>query len=120
MAEQAKWIIEAGNDCIVVGAWALDWPGADPWGPMAALDPVCCVLLPDVEIAVQRNAGDLHRQGQFSVSEEHVRSAYRLAWSRWRSQPRAIVIDNSRMSPQETVDALERETARLIGGPSTR
>ena len=58
MATQAESITAGGNDCIAVGAWALDWPGPDPWELMAALNPIVCVLLPDVDTSVARNAKD--------------------------------------------------------------
>lgn len=114
MAKQAETITAGGNDCIVVGAWALDWPGPNPWESMSALNPIVCVLLPDVETNVARNAKDAHRQGVFAVPEAQVRGSHSLDWQRWAQQPRASVLDNSDLTMQQTVDALERAVARLI------
>ena len=114
MAKQAEEITSGGNDCVVVGAWALDWPGPDPWQPLGRLNPVVCVLLPNVETSVRRNANDPHRQGVFAVPEVHVRGSHSLSWRLWADQPRAVVIDNSKMTVQETVDVLEREAKRLV------
>lgn len=114
MAKQAQTITAGGNDCIVIGAWALDWPGPNPWQSMSALKPIVCVLLPDVETSVAHNAQDSHRQGVFAVPEEHVRGSHSLDWKRWAHEPRACVIDNTNLTMQQTVDALEREVSRLI------
>ena len=114
MARHAETITAGGNDCIVVGAWALDWPGPNPWESMSALDPIVCVLLPDVETSVARNARDPRRQGAFAVPEAHVRGSHALDWRRWSQDPRATVIDNSNLTLQQTVDALEHEVSRRI------
>jgi len=114
MAKQAETITDGGNDCIVIGAWAPDWPGPNPWVPMSALDPIVCVLLPDVETGVARNADDARRHGMFAVAEEHVRGSHSLGWQRWADHPRGVVIDNSTLTPQQTIDALERSVSRLI------
>ena len=114
MAKQAEAITEGGNDCIAVGAWALDWPGVNPWEPMAALGPVVCVLLPDVETSVSRNANDPRRQGVFAVPESYVRGSHALEWRRWADQPRAAVVDNSQMTIEQTVDALEDAVLRIL------
>ena len=116
ITNQAEAIIEAGNDCIVVGAWALDWPGPNPWAAMEPLDPIVCVLLPDVETSVLRNSTDPHRQGRYTVPEAHVRGSHSQNWKLWERRPRTVVIDNSALSMQETVDALEQEVSRILIG----
>jgi hypothetical protein len=120
MAKQAEAITAGGNDCIAVGAWALDWPGPNPWEPMAALDPIVCVLLPDVETGVARNRADPRRQGDFVVPESYVRGGHSLDWRLWEAHPRGIVIDNSRLNLQQTVDALENEVARTLARDDSR
>lgn len=113
MAEQAAEITAAGNDCIVVGAWARDWPGPNPWAPMEQLQPIVCVLLPNVETAVARNAFDLHRRGPYAVPEEHVRGAFALDWRLWDGERRAVVLDNSGLTIEETADQLELRVQAL-------
>jgi len=108
MAVQAGHIIEAGVDCLLIGAWAPEphVPGWETWDSVAVLDPTVAVLLPDVEVAVQRNEGRT-RQGKSGVPEEWVRRSYSQGWDMWSSRPNGVVIDNSRLTLAEAVQALE-------------
>jgi hypothetical protein len=109
MAAQAEMINRSGVDCALSGAWALDappeWQAA--WDDLALLEPVVIVLLPSLEVCLSRNASDPARRGEFSVSADHVHGKYAFDWARWADQPRGVVIDNSALSLDETVEAIE-------------
>ncbi len=83
----------------------------DCWDAVDALDPVIVVLRPSIEVCLTRDAG---RLGRLHTGEESIQRAFTYDWDPWRSDPRAMVIDNSDLGVQETIDLVETELKRRI------
>lgn len=71
------------------------------WTAVDDLCPLVVVLLPDVEVAVERNA---RREG-WGVPEDAVRANH-AAMRRWYEVPDALVLDTSRLSLADVVRAI--------------
>jgi hypothetical protein len=108
-ASMTQAIVEAGNDCILVGAWARDdrpeWRGT--WSDVEALHPRVVVLLPTLAACLKRNSSDPSRQGAFAVPDAHVEGSHALDWASWSSQPRATVVDTTDMPLDRVIEVLE-------------
>jgi hypothetical protein len=109
-AALAKSITNEGNDCILVGSWALDpnpdWEGQ--WSDVRELDPLVVVLHPSLETCLERNRADASRRGRFAVPEAHIKGSHRLDWGSWSKDPRALVVDTSALGLEEVVSMLEQ------------
>jgi hypothetical protein len=119
LAAWAGTTTATGVDCVITGARVPSQP-TDPvgwrhtWTDLDVLDPITIVLLPLVDVCVERNRADRARVGPFAVPEVHVRASYEFAWDAWRDRPRAVVIDTSEMSQEEVVASLDDWIAPLL------
>jgi len=112
-AAHAATITGSGVDCVIVGAraprgTALPAGWEHTWDDLDQLEPYTVVLLPRMEVALERNRADRSRRGAFAVSDDHVRGGYAFGWEQWESQPRAFVVDTSDMTLQQVVAELEQ------------
>lgn len=75
------------------------------WEPLRAFAFGVVVLLPDVEVAVQRNG---HRQATtgWGVPEADVRANHEMM-SRWMDEANVLVVDNSELELTSVVAAVE-------------
>jgi chloramphenicol 3-O-phosphotransferase len=96
-------------------AWGMDfalsafrppgsWKGC--WEPLDAMNPIFVVLLPSLEVLLERDTG---RSGRSHVGEASVRRGFTYDWEAWRSDSRAYVIDNSELSVDQVVALVEAE-----------
>jgi chloramphenicol 3-O-phosphotransferase len=101
----------AGVDCIVAGAWAhrsaVEARYATTWDCLRELDPLVVVLLPSLEVCVERHAGDGARSSELGASRQAV-SFWHPRFAAWADEPNAVVLDTSDWSPAETAAELER------------
>jgi chloramphenicol 3-O-phosphotransferase len=99
-------------------AWGVDlalsafrppgrWKGC--WERLDAIYPIIVVLLPSLEILLSRDA---ERVGRSHVGEASVRRGFGYDWEAWRTDPRALIVDNSAMSAEQVVALVEEEARR--------
>lgn len=79
------------------------WQGC--WKHLDRMQPLIIVLLPSLECLIAR---DKLRTGRRHVGEESVRRGYRYDWQSWHDHPRAVVLDTSALSIDETIHNIER------------
>ena len=104
--------INAGFLCVIDDAIFPEWEEVNyaGWQELLAGAPhYLIVLFPDFEYLVQRNR---QRSGNRLLSEAMLRVIYDLMLP-WRDQDAVPVIDNSKLSIDETVEALEVEVGRV-------
>lgn len=114
-AAKADQLTAAGFDCMIAGARTPASPTDPPdwlhmWDDLDRLDPITVVLLPSLEVCLARGRS---RHGPHAVSDEHVRASHGRAWSSWREDPRAIVLDTTDLSQQAAVAELEHAVSKL-------
>ena len=106
-AEVARKYVEGGYWCAIDDAVFPDWPevGYGKW--QAVLGPIqhrLIVLLPSLDRVLERNRA---RPGNSRLKESTVRVIYDMMIE-WRGRSDAVVIDNSDLTIEETVEALDR------------
>jgi adenylylsulfate kinase-like enzyme len=79
-----------------------EWMGC--WRQLDAMSPLIIVLLPTVEVCLDRD-GD--RAGRARTGEDSIRRAFSYDWEPWHKHPLTAVIDNSTMTVEETVAQVE-------------
>jgi len=86
-------------------------PGSwrDCWERLDQLDPLIIVLLPTLETLLVRDA---QRTGRSHTGQATIRRALNYDWVAWRSDQRALVIDNSNLSVDAVVALVEAEITR--------
>lgn len=115
----AAHVTALGLDCVISGA-RVPWQPSDPpewlghWDDLDQLDPITIVLLPTVEVRLER----LRRNPGHPFDEEQVRQSHLYGWERWFDHPRAAVLDTSDLSEEEVVEAVELAAQRLSGQPA--
>ena len=116
-----QWLLAAAvceSIAATYTAWGLDfalsafrppgsWKGC--WEQLDALNPIFIVLLPALDILLERDAG---RSGRSHVGEASVRRGLAYDWEAWRSDGRAYVVDNSELSVEQVVALVEAEVLR--------
>jgi chloramphenicol 3-O-phosphotransferase len=85
------------------GSWRNCWERLDK------LDPLIIVLLPTLETLLIR---DTERTGRSHTGETSIHRALNYDWEAWRSDQRALVIDNSALSVDAVVAQVEVEFTR--------
>jgi chloramphenicol 3-O-phosphotransferase len=80
-----------------------EWKGC--WSRLDALDPLIVVLLPPMDVALER---DDTRTGRAHTGRASIERAYSYNWDRWRNDPRAHVLDNSTMSVEDVAGQVEQ------------
>ena len=106
-AVMARQYVESGYRCAIDDAVFPDWPevGYGKWQTaLAPVQPRLLVLLPSLDRALERNRA---RSGSSRLKESTVRMIYDMMIE-WRDHPDAVVIDNSDLTIEETVAALDR------------
>ncbi len=103
----AREYVGSGYCCAIDDAVFPDWPevGHGKW--QAALGPTrhrLIVLLPSFDKVLERNRA---RSGSSRLKESTVGMIYDMMIE-WRDHSDAVVIDNSDLSIEETVEALDR------------
>lgn len=111
-AEMARGYVDAGFSCLIDAPCAPSTPGNtySDWEVLLDHVPVVgpIVLLPDVEVGVQRAAD---RPPDRRLPDPVLRQLYALS-AAWWTWPGARIIDNSTMSIEETVAALDAVVSR--------
>ena len=106
-AAMARQYVESGYLCAIDDAVFPDWPevGYGKWqAALAPVQPRLFVLLPSLDKVLERNRA---RSGCSRLKESTVRMIYDMMID-WRDRSDVVVIDNSDLTIEETVAAVDR------------
>ena len=100
LAAAARIYTDRGVDVVIAQLTGYDPPPpwSKGWDRLEPLAPVFVVLLPEREVCRQRLVGRGHWQDM---------SSYDFDWQAWENHPRALFLDNSHLSIDESVAALD-------------